>query len=211
MMNEDSTLFSVSPDAYAEYLEHLSNDEFWDHAFEKAHVPYSARPTQALVTIAPPPDNMLTCITCELRTARCILPLAAIHEILPISQYLTLLPDTPPWMMGILSWRGETMAAIDLCSYLTKSITYPLQERVTLIVQHETLFLAFCVLSVGSTVTVVDPNYFTLFKLPPASEGAETPVGIVGVLEHEDAGQEKVFVLDMAALFEDVVQHIERK
>lgn len=210
-MKEDSTLFSVSPEAYAAYLEQLSNDEFWNHAYEKAHVSHPTHPIQALSSIAAPPADHLTCVTCELRTAKCVLPLSVIREILPTSQYLTRLPDTPFWMLGILSWRGETMAAIDLCSYLTKGSSFPLQERTTLIVQHENLLLALCVLAVSDSATVVNLNHVTPFRLPPAIEGGETPIGIVGMWKHADVQQETIFVLDISALFEDAMQCIERK
>ncbi len=209
-MKEDSTLLSVSPDAYAEYLEQLSDTEFWNHAYEKAHVPRSPHALQALATVVTAPDDTLACITCELRAAQCVLPLTIIREILPLSQRLTLLPDMPFWMLGILSWRGETIAAIDLCSYLTKSISSPLQKCTFLVVQHEQLSLALCVLSVSSVVTAVNMNQITPFALSPAIEGGEMPIGIVGRWEHGDAEQNQVFVLDMHALFKDVVQCVER-
>ena len=207
-MKEDSMLFSVSPEAYAEYLEQLSDTEFWKHAYEKAHVPYSTHPTQALISASAQPDDTLACLTCDLRTARCLLPLTIVREILPSSQRITLLPDVPFWMLGILSWRSETIAVIDLCSYLTKSSSPPLQDRLILIVEHDNLSLALCVLSIISTMTVVDSSHITPFTLPPTVEGV--PVGIVGVWEYEPMQQEKTFVLDIPALFEDAMQCIER-
>jgi len=211
MMKDDSALFSVSPDAYAEYLEHLSDAEFWNYAYEKAHTPHSTRSTQALTSIATPPDNMLTCLTCELRTAHCILPLTIIREILLMSQHLTLLPAIPFWMLGILSWRGETIAAIDLCSYLTKNISSPLQDPVILIVQHEGISLALCVLSISSTLTFVNSNQFPPFSLSSTLKEVEVPVGIVGVWEQENAEQKQTLVLDIPALIKDVVQSVCRE
>lgn len=210
-MMEDSTLFSVSPEAYAEYLEQLSDTGFWHHAREKAHMPYSTHPTQALITITAPPGDSLTCLTCELRAARCVIPLTSIREILPTSQRITLLPDVPFWMLGILSWRNETLAAIDLCSYSTQSSSSPLPEHITLIVQHEGLSLALCVLSVTSTLSFVHTNQILPLTFPPDMEGHKAPIGLVGMLEREEAEQEITFVLDMAALFKDVMQSIERK
>lgn len=208
-MKEDSTLFSVSPDAYAEYLEQLSDTEFWNHAYEKAHMPRLSHSSHALAMVATSPGDTLSCITCELRTARCVLPLTLVREILPNAQHIARLPDMPHWMLGILSWRGETMAAIDLCSYLTKSDTSPLQKHVFLVLQHASISLAFCVLSVEATV--VNVQQITPFTLPPVTESGEAPIGIVGVLEHNDVGPQQVFVLDIPALFNDVVQCIERK
>ncbi len=210
-MKEDSTLFSVSPDAYAEYLERLTNTEFWNHAYERAHVPRSTHSSHALASMAAPPDDTLTCITCELRAARCALPLTLIREILPPSQHITRLPDVPPWMLGIFSWRSETIAAIDLCSYLTKSNSLPLHKRVFLVVQHEHTSLALCVLSIGSFATDVNVQQVTPFSHSSMTEGDELPIGVAGVWEHADAEQEQMFVLDIPALFKDVVQCIEER
>ena len=210
-MKEDSTLFSVSPEAYAEYLAHLSDAEFWHHAREKAHLPYSTHPTQALATIAAQPQNTLTFLTCELRSAHCIIPLTSIREILPTTQHITLLPNIPFWMLGILSWRNETLAAIDLCSYSTQSVSAPLQERITLIVQHEDLALALCVLSVPSTLSFIHEDQIVPLTFPLSMQGYEPPIGLAGMLEREDAEQEITLVLDIALLFKDVMQGIERK
>ena len=211
-MKEDSTLFSVSPNVYAEHLERLTDAEFWNYAYEKAHMPRSMHAKHALTTMVTPPDDTLTCITCELRTAQCVLPLTHIREILSPSQHITLLPDAPPWMLGILSWRSETIAAIDLCSYLTKSNSSPLHNRVFLVVQHNHTSLAFCVLSIGSTTTIDNTQQVTPFSLPPVTEGSNSPpLGVVGMWNHGGTEQGQIFVLDMPAIFEDVVQCIEER
>ncbi len=207
MMKEDSTLFSVSPDAYAEYLEQLSDTEFWNHAFEKAHMPRSTHAAHALATVTAPSDDTLTCITCELRTTQCVVPLTFIREILPETQQITLLPDVPPWMLGILSWRGKTVAAIDLCAYLTKSRPTPLQNHLFLIIHHEHISLAVCVLSIISATTLVNINQIRPITLPHSNE---PPIGIVGVWTSDTSKQEKVFVLDIPVLFKDMIQCIER-
>ena len=208
MMKEDSTLFSVSPNAYAQYLEQLSDTEFWNHAFEKAHMPRSTH--ASLATVAPTPDDTLTCITCELRTARCVLPLTFIREILPATQQITLLPDVPPWMLGILSWRGKTVATIDLCAYLTKSNPSPLRKHAFLIIQHEHVSLALCVLSIISATTIVNVNQIIPFTPPPITAESPPPAGIVGIWDPGTPEQDQVFVLDIPALFKDMVQCIER-
>ena len=207
-MKEDSTLYSISPDAYAEYLEGLSNTEFWNQAYEKAHMPRSEHAAHALATIAVlPDDDALSCIPCELRNGHCLLPLPFVREILPLSQQITLLPDAPPWMLGILSWRGETLAVIDLCTYLTRS-TSPLPRRVFLIVQHDYITLALCVLSIGPAMASVSTHEITPLTLPPAPEGTETPVGFIGMWERDN---NEYACLDIPALFRAMAQHIERK
>ncbi len=207
-MKEDSTLYSVSPDAYAEYLEGLSDTDFWNHAYEQAYMPRSEHSARALTTIAIlPDDDTLTCITCNLREGYCLLPLSYIREILPLSQQVTRLPDVPFWMLGVLSWRSETLPVIDLCAYMTRSKT-PLPSRAFLIVQHEHITLALCVLAIGSVPVSVNTHEITPFMLPPAPEGDETPVAPIGMWKMDD---NEYGYLDIPALFEDVVQHIERK
>jgi len=211
IMKEDSMLFSVSPEAYAEYLEQLSDAEFWEHAYEKAHVSHSTHPTQTLVTRVEKPEDTLTCVTCQLRAAQCILPLTSIREILPTSQRLTLLPDIPFWMLGILSWRNEIVAAIDLCSYLTQSESPPLRERVILVVQHQNLSLALCVLSITSALSIINTSQITPLTFPLTIAGHEVFTGLAGTLEQENAGQEKTLALDMPTLFKDVMGCIDRQ
>ncbi len=208
-MKEESTLYSVSPDAYAEYLEQLNDTDFWNHAFEKAFMPRSPHAAHALATIAPQSDETLTCITCELRTARCVFPLPLIREILPAPQHITLLPDVPFWMLGILSWRGETIAAIDLCACLSKSRTPPLQNCIALIAEHEQMRLALCVRSINSTSIVVDTHHTTPFT-QLTGEGKPS-TSVAGVLMQEGMTQEPVLLLDIPALFDDVVRSIERR
>ena len=204
-MKEDSTLYSVSPDAYAEYLEQLSDTDFWNHAVEKSGMSRSLHAAQALVTIAPEPEETLLC---ELQGAHCVLPLSLIREILPTQQHITLLPDVPTWMLGILSWRSETMASIDLGAYLSMSHTLPLQNCVTLIAQYEQVRLALCVLSINSTSMVVDTHHTMPCTL--LTQDGKPPVGITGVLEQEMT-RGPVLVLDIPALFDDVVRSIERR
>jgi len=212
MMNEDAAQHLLSPYEYAEYLEKLSNDEFWNHARTLAS--HSAHPMQTFTPVTYPPDSTLICATCSLRDTCCVLPFTIIREILPVSQHITRLPDVPPWMIGILSWRGETIAAIDLCAYLTQKILPLPQERVTLIVQHEGMFLAFCILSFDATPTAIDISRVVPVSLPSIDESEESPpahVGIVGVWEPGDTAQEKPLVLNIPLLFKDIIQHIERK
>lgn len=210
-MIEDFTPRPLSPYEYATYLENMSNDEFWDHA--KSLAAHAARPMQA-PPISSPPESTLICITCSLRDTCCALPFTIIREILPVSQHITRLPDVPPWMIGILSWRGEIIAAIDLCAYLTKKIVPPPQERVTLIVQYENMFLAFCVLSFDATPLSIDTN--CVVPLPPSSisesdEPDPAYPGIAGTWEPEDTAQEKTLVLNIPQLFKDIVQRIESR
>ncbi len=210
-MNEDATQHLLSPYEYAEYLEQLSNDEFWDHA--KSLASRSAHPMQDYTSVTSFSDSTLTCVTCSLREgASCLLPFTVIREILPVSQYITRLPDVPPWMIGILSWRGETIAAIDLCAYIKREVLPSLQERMTLIVQHEGISLAFCVLAINEIPTIVDAAQIMTFPPSYTTDSEEVSLqGVVGTWEAGANTQKRALVLDMPLLFKDIVQRIERK
>jgi len=55
----------------------------------------------------------------------------------------------PPWMIGVVAWRGETIAVIDLEAYLSGSSEHLLQEGILLIANHAGLPLGLVVLSIG--------------------------------------------------------------
>ncbi len=208
MMNRQNTLPFLSAYEYADYLEKLSDEEFWQLARDKAdtsrRTSYPSAPTASY-------DELWVCIACSLREARCIVPLTNIREILPPSQSITLLPDMPHWMLGILAWRGETIAVIDLCAYLTKKHSPCPMQRVTLIVQHEGLALAFCVLAIDATFITIDPKQIVL------SQPSMFSVDIVGMWEATarqvgEMGKQNLFyVMHLPAFFLDIVQGIERE
>ena len=212
-MIEDAPSRPLSPSEYAIYLESMSNDDFWKHA--KALAAHSTRPMQESLPPIALPATTLTFVTCLLRDgASCILPFNIIREILPISQHITRLPDVPPWMIGILSWRGETMAAIDLCAYITqKELPHP-RERITLITRYENTWLALCVPGINGTPTEVDLGQVIAFSPPLISDNEDATSalrGVDGTLEIEDITHQKPLVPDISLLFKDIMQRIESR
>jgi chemotaxis signal transduction protein len=76
-------------------------------------------------------------VTCKLSRGRCLIPQAALYEVVRPPHRFTVLPVTPHWMLGLVAWRGETIAAIDLDAYLSD---YPADfpnEGMLLIANHE--------------------------------------------------------------------------
>ncbi len=214
MMQESSTPYFQSPKAYASYLEGLSDAQFLRHASDLASMPLTTSGAQTLdmsTSLAPQSEqseasSCVTCITCELRNGHTVLPLALIREILPVSQHITRLPEVPHWMLGILSWRSQTMATIDLCSYLRKQSDAPLRDHVTLIVQYEQTCLALRVLSIDLVPTTID-----IRRIVPLAPNLQYSKVVVGVLEQDNLEQGQVYVLDIPVFFNDVVQSIERR
>ncbi len=212
---EDAPTPPLSPAEYATYLESMSNENFWKHA--KALAAHSTRPMQENVFNVSSASSPLTnlCITCFIRGGgSCVLPFTLIRTILPISQRITRLPDVPPWVTGILSWRGETMVAIDLCSYITQRELPPLQERITLVARYDDIWLAFCVLGIDETPIEVNLEQVVAFTPPPLPEleNALPPRGIVGALKQKDTTISFTpLVLDVPGIFKDIMQRIESR
>src|SRR5437868_854808 len=112
-MNEESAvlpeLFAV---AHVRSLEGLTDDEFWDYAFEVAH--RSHRSSRSLTARAHAEKYLL----CEVGIGHCLLPLVSLHEVIAPSAHYTKLPATPVWMTGIMAWHGEIVVVVDLAAYL---------------------------------------------------------------------------------------------
>ncbi len=94
----------------ARHLAQLSDREFWQLACEQA--------TRAGKSACN--EEYIEC-TLDSNGHRCWLSLEALSQAVPPPHRFALLPAMPPWMVGLVAWRGETLAAIDLASYLADS------------------------------------------------------------------------------------------
>lgn len=144
-MNEDAAflpeLFTV---AHARSLECLTDDEFWDYAFEIAH--RSRRSSRSSTA------HTEKYLLCEGGVGRCLLPLVSLHEVIAPPTHYTKLPAAPPWMSGIIAWHGEIVVVVDLAAYLfgTTSSTHTMM----VITQHNTINVALCVTAIETTITL---------------------------------------------------------
>src|SRR5438876_7854625 len=99
-------------------LEQLSDEEFWRYARKLASTINRAR--TGVIHHAPTEH-----LVCKLSRGYCLVPLTALYEVVQPPQGrhktypYTLLPAVPQWMLGLVAWRGETIAVIDLDAYLT--------------------------------------------------------------------------------------------
>jgi chemotaxis signal transduction protein len=168
-------------------LAQLSDEEFLRYAQELAHIPPSS---------APSPKDYLKC---ALDKGYCVLPLTALREVVTIPRHFTMLPASPPWMLGIAAWHGEPIAVLDLLAYFSQSHAIPRPDSLLLIATHNNA-------TIGLSAVVVSP-----IPSPPAgsirplaqTSIRQTPLlsGIIGL--YEDA-----FVLDLPSFITTVVQHI---
>ena len=200
------------PDSYT--LEHLSDEEFWDLAFAKAFPSsvssvssplFASHVGGSLSSLSSPsashtmpsssteheerqnmPQKDEIYVLCDNAYA---FPLTALHEIISVPQHMTLLPATPPWMMGLVAWRGSILAAIDLHIYLvgthnhTATSSSATSSRSLLITHSNNQILAFAV-TLGHTI--------------------ETNA-------HMPFPHDRYTLLDVEALLHTVIQHLERK
>lgn len=146
----------------AEVLERLSDEEFWSYAHELASPAPSDTDTEA-ETLS---EEYLRC---QLRSGDYLIPLKALHEVMLPPQDgreahpYALLPAIPAWMVGVFSWRGETIAVIDLDAYFSTIVTVPGNDPTS----ASTLLIADCS---GTPVGLLVPT------IGPATIQSEVPV-----------------------------------
>jgi chemotaxis signal transduction protein len=198
-------------------LEQLRDDEFWDYARALAHqIPAAVQSEDYL--------------ECALGTGTCLIPLTMLNEVVLPPHRLTLLPATPEWMPGIVAWRGEAIAVIDLTLYLSGH-PVDLSNAILLIVNHANIPIGLLVPSIGQTTSIqqgpqdtlstddiegpTDPTAPADFSALAALEALAAPKAPAPTphMPSRTAGvkgmQQGAFVLDVPILLADVVQRIE--
>lgn len=213
------------PDIYA--LEHLSDEEFWDLAFTKAFSASSSPSRTPFAHLSPDTPSMSaeqqeaqlspeTLIVCDDAYA---FPLNALYEIISAPQHITFLPDSPPWMMGLIAWRGRVLATIDLRAYLhTMSNNNAGSD----------LDMGVGVLDARGDLGVIELRpYHTLLIAHHANTclalaATVSTIGQAGNFSGLDSSDSfnnsntistihpSYTLLDMSALFEDIVKHLEK-
>jgi chemotaxis signal transduction protein len=92
------------PELNIQDLEQMNDEEFWNYARQRA-----------LVT--PEQSSHAEYLECKLSGSECLVPLGDLAEVLPPPYRLARLPGIPAWMAGIMAWRGETIAVVNLDLY----------------------------------------------------------------------------------------------
>ena len=198
----------MSPlDAFpAQRLGNMSEEEFWAFAREQAGGDL----------VSPSPQNAQTgqYLECVLRQGTCLLPLAAIEEVLPSPARYTLLPAMPRWMPGLTAWRGEVMAVINLEAYLS-GIDLPSTGGLLLCTHHAELALGLFLPAIGPSIALDGESDSTSEAQEGRPQGspprvhptpAPTMITKTGAIVKGFAGD--VPVLDVDGLLADVVRQI---
>jgi chemotaxis signal transduction protein len=166
-------------------LAQLSDEEFWDYARKLAHqMPAAAQPEE--------------CVTCKLSRGDCLIPLTALYEVVRPPHQLALLPAIPEWMPGIVAWRGETIAVIDLDAYLSGYPADLPDEGILLVANYVGLPVGLLVPTIGQTTPLQSGEVYQLPSWYLSSRAA-----FVKGLQGEAP------VLDLPLLLAHAVQQIE--
>jgi len=172
-------------------LERMSDEEFWNYAHERAGIiPQSSSQER---------DYQDQHLECKLSRGNCLISLKDIIEVVPPPHLFAQLPVTPSGMRGLVAWRGEAIAVIDLDMYLSGVNVSPL-DGMLLVISHADLTVGLLVPGVGLTTTV----QFEQMNLSTGPSVFYTPMraGVVRGIYAEEP------VLDVSALLPDVVQQI---
>lgn len=190
-----SALLSSS---HAQFLEQLSDQDFWKHAAEVA---------SALSTPAPQLEEYLEC-DCKTQkhrqTLRCMLSLSGLREIVSLPHRFAGLPDSPAWMLGVAAWRGEVIAVVDLAAYLTNGSAQSHAIGTMLVANKDDLTIGLFVATVGSTAT------FEMEQMVPPEQMS---IGDTVTLCARVAGAVKgvyaeTLVLDIPIILADIVEQL---
>jgi chemotaxis signal transduction protein len=197
-MNEHSTVNATYLDeTHLHNLEQLSDDEFWDYARTLAHqAPVAAQTEEYL--------------ECTLSNGSCLIPLTALNEVVLPPHRLALLPTTPEWMPGVVAWRGEVIAVMDLSMYLSGH-TLDLSNGILLVAHHTGPAIGLLVPSIGQTTPIQHDGQLALQNPAETEEVAERVSSwyLPSRATFVKGVQKESLVLDMPSLLADAIQQIE--
>jgi chemotaxis signal transduction protein len=182
--------FPVVPEMSILDLECMSEEEFWECAHQRAHA-------------IPELPSHAEYLECTLDRGTCLIALRDLAEVLPPPHRLARLPGMPVWMVGIMAWRGETLAVVSLDTSLWSAYP-PSLPRVTdamvLVAHAGNHTLGLLVPALGFTTTIEDEK---ISAWPASSD--QTSGGGTGIVEGMYAD---VPILNMSALLTSLVQQI---
>jgi CheW-like domain len=140
----EQPVFSLATNSsdYAQFLAQMNDAAFWEYAGMLSQE-----------DVIPPASLDPGLLLCTLEDVSCLLPLHYLREILSAPGHYTALPISPPWMLGLMAWRGETIPILDLSAYL---LQYPARlhpEDTLLITEHDHCFVGWLMKAVEAIPT----------------------------------------------------------
>jgi chemotaxis signal transduction protein len=186
----DSEPLSNSAADQSRKLEQLRDDEFWEYARKLAE----------LTPVVEQPEEYLTC---TLSQGQCLIPLASLHEVVRSSHRIAPLPAVPVWMPGVVAWRGETIAVVDLETYLTGSTLDISRDYMLLIAKYADFAIGLLVSAIGMAVSLSAEGGLPLNENHPAVAWCHPTR-----TEYIKGIQDQALVLDVDLVLRDMVQEI---
>ena len=184
---------AFSDEKDAQSLEQMTDEEFWQQARLQA--------TQASSVLSPAEGaTSHQYLACELQRDTCFVPLHAIEAVIPASFPLARLPFSPRWLAGVLAWRGEVVAVVNLDEYLC-GVDTPFSGGMLLIARHPESAIGLRVPGVGLTTTIEFEQITPPLTAPAVYAPARANV-VSGLYDGHP-------VLDVATLLRDVTLQIE--
>lgn len=176
-------------------LEQLSDDEFWEYAYKLAQLaPVTEKPEEYLM--------------CDLSRGQCLMPLAALYEVVRPPHRIAPLPAMPQWMPGVIAWRGETIAVVDLEVYLVGSKLDTSHESMLVIAEHAGLPLGLLVPAVGAAVSLRNEDGISTAHVPTSELSPAASWCLPTRDIYIKSVQDQVLVLDVDLLLKDMLQDI---
>lgn len=132
------------PNVTVQELERMNDEEFWNYARQREQM-------------LPEPPSHAEYIECKLSTHACLIAFQDLAEVLPPPHRLACLPSMPTWMAGIMAWRGETIAVVNLDLYLLgakQGNAAWAADSMLLVASHDAVVMGLLVPTLGFTSAI---------------------------------------------------------
>lgn len=178
------------PELNIQDLEQMNDEEFWRYARQRAqNIPELPSHTEYL--------------ECKLSGKTCLVALRDLAEVLPPPHRFARLPGMPAWMAGIMAWRGETIAVVNLDLYLVPGSEPDLSraaDSMLLVLHSAGRALGLLVPALGFTSTI-DREHISAFSGSADFSLAENSEIVEGAYEN-------VPILNVTTMVAELVQQI---
>ena len=158
---------AFSDEQDARDLEQMTDEEFWQFArLEAAKVSPGVPDSDS--------SGASQYLECELQRGKCYAPLYAIESVIPASSSLARLPFAPRWLPGVMAWRGEIVAVVNLDEYLS-GLETPFSGGMLLVARHPQCVIGLRVPGVGLTTSIEFEQLAPAAQEPAAEESGREP------------------------------------
>lgn len=179
------------PSVTLQELERMSDEEFWNYARLRERT-------------RPELSSYIEYIECHLTNYTCLIAFQHLAEVMPPPYRLARLPHMPPWMAGMMVWRGAAIAVVNLDLYLggTKLNDAPwiVAEDMLLVAIQGDMVVGLLVPALGST-SAIAPEHVVPLSLSRSVVLTLNPTLVTGMYTEKP-------ILNIPTLLPQLVQQI---